>query len=143
MTAQPLSSSLASVSAGISEPWLKSSKAELKASIADRELARGFHLKKEHIAFYLYELRKADHNDREVQKRLIQIFVNSVFVYDDCIKLTFNFSGDKRTVTLKMLQAAEAGEVFGRCALCSTTTHRYELFWFQNVFCLTVKIPWA
>ena len=121
---------------------LTTQKAELKASIADRELARGFHLQKEHIAFYLYELRKADHSDREVQKRLIQTFVNAVFVYDDCLKLTFNYSGDKRTVTLKMLQAAESGEGFGRCVSCSTITHRYELLFFENVFCLTIEIPW-
>ena len=120
---------------------LTTQKAELKASIADRELARGFHLKKEHIAFYLYNLRKADHSDREVQKRLIQTFVNAVFVYDDCLKLAFNFSGNKSTVTLKMLQAAEAGEVFGRYVSCSTITHRYELFFFENVFCLKIEIP--
>lgn len=99
---------------------LTTQKAELKAAIADRELARGFHLQREHIAFYLYDLRNADRTDREVQKRLIQTFVNSVFVFDDCVKLTFNFSGNKSVVTLKMLQAAEAGEVFGRYASCST-----------------------
>lgn len=99
---------------------LTQQKAELKAAIADRELAKGFHLQKEHIAFYLYDLRKADLNDREVQKRLIQTFVNSVFVYDDCVKLTYNFSGNKSAVTLKMLESAESGEGFGRYAQCST-----------------------
>lgn len=121
---------------------LTTQKAELKASIADRQLASDFHLKKEHIAYYLYSLRNADHSDREVQKRLIQTFVNSVFVFDDCLKLTFNYSGENSTVTLKMLKDAEAGEVFGRYASCSTITHRYELFWFKNVFCLTIEIPW-
>ncbi len=105
---------------------LTTQKAELKASIADRELAKGFHLKKEHIAFYLNDLRKADHGDRELQKRLIQTFVNAVFVYDDCLKLSFNFSGDKSTVTLKMLEAVEAGEVFGRYASCSTRRLKSE-----------------
>lgn len=99
---------------------LTQQKSELKAAIADRELAKSFHLQKEHIAFYLYDLRKADINDREVQKRLIQTFINSVFVYDDCIKLTYNFSGNQSAVTLKMLDSAETGEVFGRYALCST-----------------------
>ena len=35
------------------------------------------------------------------QKRLIKTFVNSVFVYDDKVVLTFNYSGDRRTMTLK------------------------------------------
>ena len=106
---------------------LTTQKAELKAAIADRELARGFHLQREHIAFFLYELRKADHSDREVQKRLIQTFVNAVFVFDDCVKITFNYSGNGNAVTLKTLQAAESGEVFGRRALCSTKAKSDEL----------------
>lgn len=100
---------------------LTTQKAELKASIADRELATGFHLKREHIAFYLYDLRNADLSEREVQRRLVQIFVNAVFVFDDHITISFNFSGDRSKITLKLLQAAENGEVFGCRASCSTT----------------------
>ena len=33
-------------------------------------------------------------------KELIKTFVNSVFVYDDKVVLTFNYSGDDRTITL-------------------------------------------
>jgi len=58
---------------------------------------------------------------------------------DGTIKITFNYSGENNTVTLTDLTAAEGGEVFGRCASCSTITHRYELFWFKNVFCLTIE----
>lgn len=123
---------------------LSQQKADLKASIADLELAKGFHLKKEHISYFLYSLRNADLSDKKVQKRLIQTFVNAVFVYDDCIKLTYNFSGDKSTVTLKALETAEAeaGEGFGYQALCSAKTQRYELFCFANVFCLKTETPW-
>lgn len=121
---------------------LTTQKLELKASIADRELARCYHLQRSHIAYYMANLRDANHNDKEVRKRMIQTFVNSVFVFDDCIKLTFNYSSGSNTVTLQMLEAAESGEVFGRYASCSTITHRYELFWFANVFCLTIEIPW-
>lgn len=100
---------------------LEQQRQELKASIADREIAKGFHLTRDHIAFFLYDLRNLDFEDRESQKRLINIFVNSVFVYeDDTIKLSFNFSGENNTVTLKDLEAAESGEVFGRYASCST-----------------------
>lgn len=99
---------------------LEQQRQDLKASIADREFAKGFHLTRDHIAFFLYELRKLNVEDREVQKRLINIFINAIFVYDDCLKLTFNFSGENNTVTLSDLEAAEGGEVFGRYASCST-----------------------
>ena len=79
--------------------------------------------------------------DKEAQKRLIQTFVNAVFVYDDHITLTYNFSGDKSTITLHDMQRVEDGEEFGCRASRSTKTHRYELFWFRNVFGLTRKLP--
>ena len=121
---------------------LKQQKAELKTAIADRELANKFHITKDHIEFELYKFKSANLKSREVQKRLIQTFVNSVFVFDDCVKMTYNFSGNRAQVTLKMLQDAESGEVFGHSASCSTMTRRYELLFFANVFCLTKEIPW-
>ena len=41
-----------------------------------------------------------DLKDIDCQKRLIKTFVNAVFVYDDKVVLTFNYSGDDRTITL-------------------------------------------
>ena len=41
-----------------------------------------------------------DYTDVNCQKILIKTFVNSVFVYDDKVVLTFNYSGDDRTITL-------------------------------------------
>lgn len=46
-----------------------------------------------------------DYTDIECQKRLIKTFVNSVFVYDDKVVLTFNYSGDDRTITLNEIDA--------------------------------------
>lgn len=125
---------------------LTAQKQELKAAIADREIARSFHLKKEDMAAYIYGLRDMDHTDRKVQKRLIQTFVNSVFVYDDCIKVVFNITGEHSSVTLSLqaLKDAEApeGSGFGRYALCSTKTNRYELFFMENLFVLKIAAPW-
>lgn len=41
----------------------------------------------------------------DCQKRLIKTFINSVFVYDDKVILTFDYSGDNRTITLKEIDA--------------------------------------
>ena len=41
-----------------------------------------------------------DYSDIDCQRRLIKTFLNSVFVYDDKVVLTFNYSGDERIMTL-------------------------------------------
>ena len=41
-----------------------------------------------------------DYTDIACQKRLIKIFLNSVFVYDDKVILTFNYSDDGKILTL-------------------------------------------
>ena len=41
-----------------------------------------------------------DYTDIDCQKRLIKIFLNSVFVYDDKVVLTFNYSEDGKVLTL-------------------------------------------
>ena len=62
-------------------------------------------LKKEHIVFFLHQFAGMDYTDVNCQKRLVKTFVNSVFVYDDKVVLTFNYSGDNRTMTLKEIDA--------------------------------------
>ena len=52
------------------------------------------------ILFFLHQFADMDLKDIDCQKRLIKTFVNSVFVYDDKVILTFNYSSDQRTITL-------------------------------------------
>lgn len=88
-------------------------KAQITASLAEIELASGFRLTRDHIAFFLREFRDADMSDRECQKRLVKTFVNSVFVYDDKIKLLFNYTANSNTVTLATLDSID---VVDECA---------------------------
>lgn len=100
---------------------LDAQREEIKAELASIEHTKSLQLTREHILFFLHKMRDKDLNDREVQKQLIETFVNSIFLYDDKIIITFNYSGDNRTVTLSDLDSLSAdGEVFGHRALCST-----------------------
>ena len=69
-------------------------------ALAAAKLKEDLALKKEHIVFFLHQFAGMDYSDIDCQKRLIKTFLNSVFVYDDKVVLTFNYSGDDRTITL-------------------------------------------
>ena len=88
---------------------------EIKLSKVDNSLK----LTRDHILFFLLKFRELDLNDPESRQKLIDTFVNSIFVYDDKIVLTFNYSGDGRQITLHELDSVADSE-FVSPALSST-----------------------
>ena len=149
-TEKAISNLITAIEAGIFNEATKKRMAELEAqqkdllaAIADREIAKGFHVTREFVDFFFRQFRDKDYTDREMQKQLISTFVNSVFLYDDHLKLNFNFSSDSRIISLSEVEAADAGEGFVHRASCSTITHRYELCitWYKSVFAIEIEIP--
>lgn len=123
---------------------LEAQRNALRTSIAQIELKSATGLTKEYLVQFIKRFRDADWSDREVQQQVINVFVNSVFLYDDKVRLVFNYSGGEKTVALADVDAAaDSGEVKGfvHHALCSTKTRTYELLWFRNVFAVTAEIP--
>ncbi len=88
---------------------LEAQKGELEAALADAELISGLRLTQEHIKFFLLQFRQLDFDEPNSQRRIIDIFINAVFVYDDKVTITFNYSGDNRTITLAEVDAAAKG----------------------------------
>lgn len=122
---------------------LNAQKAQITASIAEMELASGFRLTRDHIAFFLRAFRDADISDRACQKRLVQTFVNAVFVYDDKIKIVYNYTSDSNTVTLDTVENLDVvdGSGFVHSAGCSTIAIRYEpgIIVFGAVFMIIIE----
>lgn len=113
----------------------------LKKALAATELEAGNALTRDHILFFLLQFRDFDYSDIECQKRLIDVFVNSIFINDDEITFVFNFCDENNTVSLSNLTDAKDGKVFVRCASCSTRTRAYELLIFSSVFVCAQKLP--
>lgn len=99
----------------------------LTNTIAATQLDSGFHLTKEHIQFFLEQLRELDLNDRKAQQRLIDIFVNSIYVDDDGITINFNFSGDKSQIKFTDFEQLKTNSEFVCRAFCSTTNDKFKL----------------
>ena len=84
---------------------LQEQKEELQAALAASKLRADLGLKQEHILYFLQKFAQMDYTDEICQKQLVKTFVNSVFVYDDKVVLTFNYSSDDRTITLHEIDA--------------------------------------
>lgn len=66
---------------------------------------------------------------KEHKQRLIDIFVNAVYLYDDKLVITFNYKEASKTVTLK--------EVNGSIIECSGAPRRRELCTVRDDFFVT------
>lgn len=123
---------------------LENEKTALKAALADAQLESGLHVTKDSILFFLHQFKTLDYTDRDCQRRLIDTFVNAVFVYDDKIRIAFNWSGDSDTIALDDVDAAidGGGEVFARCLPCPAKADTVEhLTWIRCVILLEMKMP--
>ncbi len=109
---------------------LEEQKAELQGAIAAAQLRQDLGLKKEHILYFLHRFAEMDYTDEECQKQLIMTFVNSVFVYDDKVVLTFNYSGDDRTITLNEIDAGLQHGVRLPRAMCQQCARRCAMHHF-------------
>ncbi len=59
---------------------------------------------KEHILCYIERYRKINVNDLESRKRLIDTFINSIYLYDDKIVFAFNYKDGTKSVSLAELE---------------------------------------
>lgn len=64
-------------------------------------------LTREQITHYLDQFKKTDVDDDVERQRLIDCFVNAVFVYDDKIVLTFNYKGGTKAISLDDVNSSD------------------------------------
>ena len=77
---------------------LESQKSELSVQIIQEEMAKPT-LTREQVIFWFSRLRKLNMNRREHRQRLIDTFVNAVYLYDDKLVITFNYKDKTKAIT--------------------------------------------
>lgn len=85
---------------------LEATKERLTVSILQEELQKP-RLTGEQVLFFLHRFRTIDTTKQEQRQRLIDSFVNAVYVYDDKIILTFNYKDGTETVTLDDIKGSD------------------------------------
>ena len=84
---------------------LEETKRELEARIAEEKLAKP-KIKEEFIRFWLMRFRKLDMSLKDQRQALVDTFINSIYLYDDKVLITFKYKEGTQTITFE--EAAQA-----------------------------------
>ena len=63
------------------------------------EMERGYKLTKEDILDFVKGILKTDNTDKDFQKRIIDVLVKKVIVYDGRVAVFFNINGGSNVIT--------------------------------------------
>ena len=98
---------------------LEQTRDEIKLKLIKEEMKKPT-ITKEGLVLWLKHIQSMSLETKEHKQRLIDIFVNAVYLYDDKLVITFNYKEASKTVTLK--------EVNGSIIECSgAPKYRREL----------------
>ena len=93
---------------------LETQRDSLKASILQLQLERR-KFTKEEIVEWVSKYKYGNINDLDYRKEIIDTFVNSVFVYDDKLVLTYNYKDGTETLTLQEIESALSSNLTSMC----------------------------
>ena len=89
---------------------LEKQRDNLKIAVLQAELQKPKYTK-EQIVSWIGQFKYGDVNSREYQKRIIDTFVNSLYLFDDRLVITYNFKGGTETITLKDVEAVYGSDL--------------------------------
>lgn len=122
---------------------LEKEKKELEITILQEKIRKPF-LTKEQIRFGIEKFGKLDISTKEGKQRLIDGFINAIYVYDDRITFTFNYKDGTRTVMLSELSDGKNNSDL-KCQGAPRKTEKnigFSLFFvFFNLKCRTLPAP--
>ena len=89
---------------------LESKQKELEIAILQEKIKKPF-LTKEQIRFGIEKFKKLDISTQEGKQRLIDGFINSIYLFDDKLTITFNFKDGSRTASFSEIEAAKNSDI--------------------------------
>ena len=114
-TAQGIENLLNAIQQGILTPstkarleQLEETKAQLETSLTLAELQKPI-ISREQFLFWLHRFRSMDMSKPTERQRLIDSFINAIYLYDDKIVLTFNYKDGSKTVSLQDVEGSDLG----------------------------------
>ena len=108
------------------------------AALKSMELKASLDITKNTILYFLKQFQKLDFSNRECQRRIIKVFVNSIYVFDDDMLITYNFGGKSEIVSFEKITQIRASSGFVYCAPCSTNGVLDKPYYLKDGFVITV-----
>jgi len=78
---------------------LENQKADIELNLVTLRIANGHRLNKEEIAAWLKSFCTGDLLDEAYQRRIINLLINSVYIYDDKVVMYFNLKGSEKQIS--------------------------------------------
>ena len=98
---------------------LEAAKEELENRISLEKLEKP-QISEEFMRFWLHRFRKLDMAKKEHRQMLIDVFINSIFLYDDKMLITFNYKEGTKTITFDDVKKEVSEEASGSDLDCSS-----------------------
>ncbi len=76
---------------------LEAQKSDIKVKIAREEIKSAV-LSKEQILFWLTKMKDSDILNDDNRERIVDTFINSIYVYDDKVVINYNCREDSETI---------------------------------------------
>lgn len=86
---------------------MEAQKNDLEIDLAKLRIANGIRYTEEDICAWIKQFCRGDLMDEEFRRRIIDVFVNSVYLYDDRVVIFYNLKGGKQVSYIDMLDATE------------------------------------
>ena len=89
---------------------LEDEKRNVEIEIAKESIARRI-ISREQIIYWISSFKGGDITSEKYRQQLIDTFVHAVFVYDDKIVITYNYSGENNTATISDLDLSSPPKI--------------------------------
>lgn len=89
---------------------LEAQKAEIETDLAKLRIAQDIRLTEAEVRAMLKKICTGDPMDEEYRRRIIDIFINTVYLYDDRVIIFYNIKGGKQVSYIDLINSADLPE---------------------------------
>ena len=84
---------------------LEEEKSEINVAIAKEQIQNPI-FTQDQIAMFLCNFRKIDISKKDGKRKIIDTFINAIYMSDDDLKIIYNSNGKEETITLEELESS-------------------------------------